>query len=85
MKRLTCPHCHKPATLEHLRENPECAKAVQSLCALYRLAQRKTVTRAGGRPVTLVACPRCGGMVTKTQASRGHGCTPKPASASPSK
>jgi endogenous inhibitor of DNA gyrase (YacG/DUF329 family) len=73
---LACPHCRKPVTLEHLRSNPECAKAVQSLCGLYRLAQRKTVTHAGGRPPQMAACPRCGQQVTRTEARRGHeGCS----------
>lgn len=72
---LLCPRCQKPATLEHLRTSPECAQAVQSLCGLYRSAQRKTVSRAGGRPPRMVACPRCGAQVTSTQARRGHiGC-----------
>jgi endogenous inhibitor of DNA gyrase (YacG/DUF329 family) len=75
---MTCPGCQQQVTLEHLRTSPECAKAVQSLCGLYRLAKRTKVTRAGGRPkgtAKMVPCPRCGQDVTKTQARRGHeGC-----------
>lgn len=77
MTELLCPRCQQPATLEHLRTSPACAKAVQSLCARYRSAQRTTVTRAGGRPPQFVPCPRCGERVTKMQVRRGHGeCTP---------
>jgi endogenous inhibitor of DNA gyrase (YacG/DUF329 family) len=72
---LSCPNCGKPVTLEHLRTSPDCVKAVQSLNALYKLSRRKTVTRAGGRPTTLVPCPKCGEMVSPTKAKRGHdGC-----------
>jgi endogenous inhibitor of DNA gyrase (YacG/DUF329 family) len=72
---MTCPRCQQEVTLDHLRTSPECAKAVQSLCGLYRLAQRKTISRAGGRPPQMVACPKCGEQVTKTQARLGHpGC-----------
>lgn len=71
---LSCPKCGKPVTLEHLRTNPECAKAAGHISGLYQLSQRKTVTRAGGRPTTLVPCHRCGEMVSPTKAKRGHGC-----------
>jgi hypothetical protein len=48
---MTCPNCRKQATVEHLRENPECSKAVASLCAIYRLSKRTTPPKAGpGRP-----------------------------------
>jgi endogenous inhibitor of DNA gyrase (YacG/DUF329 family) len=75
---LSCPNCGKPVTLEHLRTLPECVKAVRSLNALYKLSRRTTVTRAGGRPTTLVRCHRCGEMVSPTKAKRGHGCVPLP-------
>jgi hypothetical protein len=71
---MTCPHCQQEVTLEHLHGSPECMKAVQSLCGLYHLANRKTVTRAGGRSVEMVPGPRCGKPVTKTQSREGHGC-----------
>lgn len=72
---MICPNCRRKVTLEHLRKSPKCAKTVQSLCGLYRLAKRETVTHAGGRPPELTPCPRCGRTVTKTQARRGHpGC-----------
>ena len=72
---ITCPHCQQEATLEHLRTSPECSKAVRSLIGLYRLSQR--VTRAGSRPATPEPCPKCGEMVSKAQAVRGHGCASK--------
>ena len=76
---ITCPHCQQEATLEHLRTSPECSKAVRSLIGLYRLSQR--VTRAGSRPATPEPCPKCGEMVSKAQAVRGHGCASKDCSA----
>jgi len=71
---LRCPRCQQEATVDHLRESPECASAIQSLHAIYRRSRRTSRTEAGGRPVTLVPCTRCGRLVTKTEARRGHGC-----------
>jgi hypothetical protein len=71
---MTCPRCSEEATLEHVRGSAECARAIKSLYGLYCLAKRTTVTHAGGRPPTLVPCPKCGQMVGKTAAKRGHGC-----------
>ena len=70
---IFCPNCLKDATVEHLRDSPECARVVQSLCARYRLAQRKTVTRAGGRPPEYVQCPQCNVRMTRTEWAR-HRC-----------
>jgi hypothetical protein len=43
-----------------------------------RMTARRKVSggpRPGaGRPIQLARCPRCGEKVTKTQATRGHGC-----------
>lgn len=34
----------------------------------------KSGGRNGGRPPTLLSCPKCGQSITKTQLRRGHGC-----------
>jgi hypothetical protein len=47
---MKCPNCSEDLTLAHLRTSEECAKTLQSMCGLYRLSKRKTVSRAGGRP-----------------------------------
>lgn len=48
---MKCPNCRATVTVEHLRDNPECSKAVQSLCGMYRLSKRTTPPKAGpGRP-----------------------------------
>jgi hypothetical protein len=44
---LYCPHCRKPATLAHLKANPDCASACQSLMGLYRLSRRTTPPKPG--------------------------------------
>lgn len=72
---MKCPHCGRPATLEHLRTSVECQSAIRSFVALYKLSKRTVVTRAGGRPATMIPCPRCGEQVSLTVARRGHGCT----------
>jgi hypothetical protein len=48
---MTCPACGKPATLQHLRDNPECAAVARSFVGIYWGSQRKTPAKAGpGRP-----------------------------------
>lgn len=75
MTELRCPRCGEPATTAHLKTSPECAKAVQTLCARYRVAQRKRAGQQGGRKPQMVECPRCGKQVSATAARRGHiGC-----------
>lgn len=49
---MNCPNCQQPATIEHLRNNPECSRVAQSFAALYRASKRTTPPKAGpGRPV----------------------------------
>jgi hypothetical protein len=53
---MNCPNCQQPATIEHLRNNPECSRVAQSFAALYRSSKRTTPPKAGpGRPKM---CPR---------------------------
>lgn len=75
-KQILCPGCGKRATATHLRESPDCMKAAASFAGLYSVAKRKTVGKSTGRPKVLKACPKCGQMVSTTEARYGHdGCT----------
>lgn len=48
---MICPHCRKPVTLAHLRDNPECAAVAKSFVGLYSASKRTTPPKAGpGRP-----------------------------------
>lgn len=48
---MKCPNCRKEATVEHLRDNPECAAVAKSFVGVYSLSKRKTPPKAGpGRP-----------------------------------
>lgn len=52
---MTCPNCQQPATVEHLRDNPECAAVAKSFVGVYSLSKRKAPPKAGpGRPKKVV-------------------------------
>jgi hypothetical protein len=74
-KPILCPGCGERATAAHLRDNPACMKAAQTLTAIYSVSKRKTVGKSTGRPKALRACPRCGLQVSAVEARYGHdGC-----------
>ena len=72
---LHCPQCGQPADVEHFRSSPDCQEAAYRVMGMVRQTKRKVISRAGGRPKKLAACPRCGQQVGTVEARYGHpGC-----------
>lgn len=69
--------CGEDATMQHLRDNPECDKAIASLCALRSVSKRVSPGTNGGRKPVPVKCPKCGAEEPSGIAMKAHICKPK--------